>query len=83
MQVREMNTAFERSEQKDEWLTPPHIFEPLQPFDIDVCQPIKPPFLIAPRGFNVNDDGLAQIWGGGSFGAILHTEERLQNGSSE
>ena len=59
-----MNTAFELSEQKDEWLTPPHIFESLQPFDIDVCQPIKPPFHIAPRGFNVNDDGLAQSWGG-------------------
>lgn len=59
-----MNVAFERTEQKDEWLTPPHIFEAVQPFDLDVCQPINPPWSIAPKGFNVNDDGLSQSWGG-------------------
>lgn len=59
-----MNTAFERSDQKDEWLTPPHIFKPLQPFDLDVCQPIVPFWNIAPKGFNVNDDGLSQDWTG-------------------
>lgn len=59
-----MNTAYERTEQKDEWLTPPYIFEAVQPFDMDVCQPITPPWHIAPIGFNVNDDGLAQDWRG-------------------
>lgn len=59
-----MNVAFERTEQKDEWLTPPYIFEPLQPFDIDPCQPINPPWLIADAGYSVNDDGLAQPWTG-------------------
>jgi hypothetical protein len=60
----EMNTSFERTDQKDEWITPPHVFEPLQPFDLDVCQPIVPPFQIAPKGFNINDDGLSQPWHG-------------------
>lgn len=59
-----MNTAFETKDNKDEWLTPPYIFEALQPFDIDVCQPVSPPWLIAPKGFDIFDDGLAQSWGG-------------------
>lgn len=59
-----MNTAFERTIQKDEWLTPPSVFKPLQPFDLDVCQPINPPWLIAPRGYNIKDDGLLQDWFG-------------------
>lgn len=49
---------------KDEWLTPPEIFEALQPFDLDVCQPINPPWLIAPKGFNKLDNGLDQDWSG-------------------
>lgn len=59
-----MNTAYERTEQKDEWLTPPYIFEALGEFDMDVCEPIKPPWKIAPKGFNVLDNGLAQNWEG-------------------
>ena len=59
-----MNVAFERTEQKDEWLTPPHVFEPLQPFDLDPCQPIDPPWYIARGGYNVLDDGLSQQWEG-------------------
>lgn len=58
-----MNTAFERTEQKDEWLTPPAIFQPLQPFDLDVCEPVNPPWKIGERGFNILDNGLAQPWG--------------------
>lgn len=49
---------------KDEWLTPPYIFKPLQPFDLDVCQPINPPWKIASRGFNELDDGLRKDWHG-------------------
>lgn len=59
-----MNTAFERTIQKDEWLTPPHVFKSVQPFDLDVCQPINPPWQIAPKGFTVLDDGLLQDWHG-------------------
>ena len=55
---------FGLTEGKDEWLTPPHIFKPLQPFDLDVCQPVKPPWLIAPKGFNKLDNGLDQEWHG-------------------
>lgn len=58
-----MNTAFERTDQKDEWLTPPSIFQPLQPFDLDVCEPVTPPWKIGKRGFNIHDNGLYQDWG--------------------
>ena len=56
--------SYERTEGKEEWLTPPDIFKPLQPFDLDVCQPINPPWLIAPEGFNKLDDGLSKDWYG-------------------
>lgn len=59
-----MNTSFERTEQKDEWLTPPHVFKALQPFDLDVCEPVSPPWRIAPKGYSANDDGLLQDWVG-------------------
>lgn len=59
-----MNTSFETKTNNDEWLTPPYIFEALAPFDLDVCEPIAPPWRIAPRGFNINDDGLHSDWGG-------------------
>jgi hypothetical protein len=62
-----MNTSYETKDNKDEWLTPPYIFEALQPFDLDVCQPVLPPWKIAPRGFDELDDGLAQSWGGGVY----------------
>lgn len=55
---------YDRIGGKDEWLTPPYIFEALQPFDLDVCQPISPPWLIAPKGYNKLDDGLNQDWEG-------------------
>lgn len=59
-----MNTSFDRQDGKDEWLTPPDIFKPLQPFDLDVAQPISPPWKIADRGFNKLQDGLSQTWEG-------------------
>jgi hypothetical protein len=59
-----MNTSFETTVNKDEWLTPPQVFQPLQPFDLDPCQPIDPPWLIASKGYTVEDDGLSQPWDG-------------------
>jgi len=59
-----MNTAFERTEQKDEWLTPPHVTDALGPFDIDVCAPINPPWKIAPKSFTIETDGLTSSWRG-------------------
>ena len=59
-----MKTYFDRQEGKDEWLTPPEIFRPLQPFDLDVAEPINPPWHIGNKGFNINDNGLAQEWEG-------------------
>lgn len=57
-----MNTAFETKDNKDEWLTPPHIFKALGHFDLDPCAPISPPWRIADWNLNILDDGLAQDW---------------------
>lgn len=73
-----MNTQFERNlpNYKEEWLTPPSIIKSLGDFDLDPCSPINRPWDTAKKHFNVNDDGLAQNWGGSVFGAILHTEAK-------
>ena len=70
----------DRTTGKDEWLTPPEIFKPLQPFDLDVCEPIQPPWRIGKNGsmFSITDS--AKI-GTGSFGATHHTAARLIDGS--
>lgn len=58
-----MNTAFERSEQKDEWLTPPYIFEALGPFFTDPCAPVDPPWRIGQFvNYNYLNDGLSRLW---------------------
>ena len=60
-----MNDNFNsNTENKDEWLTPPEITNALGEFDLDPCQPIKPPFIHAKIGFNVLDNGLSQKWTG-------------------
>lgn len=59
-----MNTAFERTEQKDEWLTPPYVWEALQPFTLDPCSPINPPWNIADINLNITHDGLSAVWSG-------------------
>ena len=59
-----MNTAFETKDNKDEWLTPPYIFEALGHFDLDPCQPMNPPWFIADSFYNIELDGLARPWHG-------------------
>jgi hypothetical protein len=51
---------------KDEWLTPPHIFKALGPFDLDPCAPskLRRPWEIAEEHFSIDDDGLSQEWFG-------------------
>lgn len=48
----------------DEWLTPPPLVKALGKFDLDVCEPVNPPWYIGDHGFCKNDDGLAQEWFG-------------------
>ena len=62
-----MNTSFERDEQKDEWLTPPHIMAALGEFDLDPCAPINRPWATADKHYTVEDDGLNQVWEGRVF----------------
>lgn len=57
-----MNVSFETAEQKDEWLTPPHIFKPLGHFDLDPCAPKNAPWVIADTNYTMN--GLSQFWRG-------------------
>lgn len=57
-----MNTAFETKDNKDEWLTPPYVFEALGHFDLDPCAPVNPPWLIADTNLNMMDDGLTSMW---------------------
>lgn len=52
------------SMQKDEWLTPPEILGKLGSFDLDPCHPIKAPWVLAPKFYTVEDDGLSQLWFG-------------------
>lgn len=61
-----MDVTFEgnTSTGKDEWLTPPELVKAIGTFDLDPCQPINPPFIHAPRGYNILDDGLKQKWFG-------------------
>ena len=59
-----MNTSFERTEQKDEWLTPPFIFDHFEPFDLDPCSPINRPWNTAKNHYTKEDDGLNKKWYG-------------------
>ena len=59
-----MNTAFETKDNKDEWLTPPYVWQALGHFDLDPCTPINPPWKIADVNLNINDDGLMSKWFG-------------------
>ena len=56
--------AFDRTEGREEWLTPPYIINAIGPFDLDPCAPIKRLFDTARSHYTINDDGLAQPWQG-------------------
>jgi len=59
-----MNVAFERTIQKDEWLTPPALLRALGRFDLDPCAPITRPWPTARHHLTVKDNGLALEWHG-------------------
>lgn len=56
--------AFDRTEGREEWLTPPYIINALGPFDLDPCSPIQRLFPTAAKHYTINDDGLTQPWEG-------------------
>lgn len=62
-----MNTAFERTDQKDEWITPRHITDALGHIDLDPCAPITPPWEISDFRYDIRDDGLLKPWNGFVF----------------
>lgn len=59
-----MNTSFQLTEGKDEWLTPPEIIEAIADFDLDPCSPVKRPWDTAKKHYTIEDDGLKQPWDG-------------------
>ena len=59
-----MKTFNSNTDNHDEWLTPPSITQALSTFDLDPCQPIKPPFVHALKGYNELSDGLTKEWQG-------------------
>lgn len=56
--------AFDRTEGREEWLTPPYIINALGKFDLDPSAPIVRLFDTAERHFTINEDGLSQPWEG-------------------
>jgi len=71
------------SSNTNEWATPRKFFEELDAefhFDLDPCcthENAK-----CERHFTIEDNGLAQDWGGQKCSAIHHTGERLPHGSA-
>lgn len=59
-----MDTSFQKTTASDEWYTPLELVSALGDFDLDPCEPMDPLWHLAKRGFNKEDDGLKQDWGG-------------------
>jgi hypothetical protein len=59
-----MNISHERTNGKEEWLTPKFIIENLCKFDLDPCSPQNPPFKIADKIYTEKENGLLQNWEG-------------------
>ena len=49
------------------YITPPELYVPFGPFDLDPCTPPVVPWEIAPIRFTEKEDGLAQDWFGDVF----------------
>lgn len=50
---------------RDDWWTPPAIFAPLGPFDLDPCAPLsRPEWTGCARQLTIADDGLSSPWAG-------------------
>jgi|GEM_PF-707220 hypothetical protein len=62
-----MDVRFEKTEGKDEWLTPQYIIQALGVFDLDPCSPITRPWDTAKKHYTVLDDGLTKNWEGRVF----------------
>lgn len=59
-----MDTSFERTESKEEWLTPPDLVKSLGDFDLDPCAATNQPWKTAKEHYIESDDGLLKPWHG-------------------
>ena len=57
-----MNLGFERTEQKEDWITPPSIPKSLGHFDIDPCASHFQKEFYADKNLFIEDDGLNREW---------------------
>ena len=62
--TRPLGFGFERTEGKDEWLTPPEIIKALGSFELDPCSPINRPWDTAAKHYTIEDNGLSLPWHG-------------------
>jgi hypothetical protein len=58
------NNFNSNTQNKDEWLTPPHILKALGDFDLDPCAPINRPWDMAKNHYTIEDNGLMKPWEG-------------------
>ena len=56
--------AHDKTDGKEEWLTPPEIIKALGRFDLDPCAPIKRPWEMAKAHYTIADNGLIKPWHG-------------------
>ena len=62
-----MNTAFERNQQREEWLTPKWLIDALAPFDLDPCASVVRPWPTAKQHYTIQDNGLLKPWAGFTY----------------
>ena len=57
----------DKTDGKEDWITPRSIIESLGEFDLDPCCSMTQPYLIGKINYNKNDNGLEKEWIGRVF----------------
>lgn len=57
----------DKTEGKEDWITPKYIIDSLGEFDLDPCSSLTQPYLIGKVNYNRNDNGLEKEWFGRVF----------------
>lgn len=64
LQFADVGFAHDRTEAKEEWLTPRYIVDALGQFDLDPCAPVNRPWETAKQYYTIFDNGLIRPWNG-------------------
>lgn len=57
----------DKTDGKEDWITPKYILESLGEFNLDPCSSVTQPYLIGKINYNKNDNGLEKEWVGRVF----------------